>query len=246
MLNVLAIALTVANATGSVSADYDTVAFSVDIEERAESGPAANAALQKRVAKLDELYQRVQATTKVDKDSKRATNGLKPYCEYNRTSNKEECKGYEAWYEMRFSISEVDKATEIQNLLTSLDGMEVSAPVFGVKDQEGLKNKAVADAYKQVMRRFKNECKILGLDPNDYTVNAYSVNYMDHDGLTRFDAVRLEAAHGPAPVKIEVGKATVQVNLSVTFPARSRPPKRRPPAPRADRSATGPRPVFFF
>lgn len=125
--------------------------------------------------------------------------------------------------------------------------MSVGSPNFSVKRQtrERLNKKALKEAFARVTDRFEAECQVLGLDPANFEVGTWEVNYSDSrrapkaprammasaaraptggaPGASRGDGAIESAAFGDAgesgdpAISFNVGLATVVVNLEVAF-----------------------------
>ena len=140
--------------------------------------------------------------------------------------------------------------------LSVLEGVQNATPNFSLKNTEKLNVKALAKAWEKVFKRFADECKVLGLSPDDYRVASWEVSYSDSHRTGRSaraarssrgntlalasagpSAMMMSAVGGdlegapvgatmdlggsapsaPALLEIVVGKASVTVNLNVSY-----------------------------
>lgn len=125
--------------------------------------------------------------------------------------------------------------------------VSVGAPTFSItpRTRERLNKKALKKAWEKVEERFETECDVLALDPTAFEVATWEVSYSDSQRSDRVNnrLVGARAASAPmarayaasasiesaslggggddeydAPIiEIQVGQATVTVNLEVGF-----------------------------
>ena len=126
--------------------------------------------------------------------------------------------------------------------------VSVNSPTFSItpRTRERLNKKALKKAWEKVEERFETECDVLGLDPTAFEVATWEVSYSDSRRSDRVsnrlggavaaaapmaraasvesvvEAAAFDTAGGAAPIiEIQVGQATVTVNLEVGFARKS-------------------------
>ena len=131
--------------------------------------------------------------------------------------------GYKALYTLHLETEQTDQVSEIQDILTSLDGVAASSPQFILQDanRQQLQQDAVKNAFNLVGQRFAYECSILGLNPADFEIAEWEAHYHDPTNDS-FPAAFLGAATGMSrsagsPISIDTGSAIVQMNLRVGY-----------------------------
>lgn len=128
--------------------------------------------------------------------------------------------------------------------------VSISSPTFSItpRTRERLNKKALKKAWEKVEERFETECDVLGLDPMAFEVATWEVGYSDSRRSDRvsnrlaaggaramaagapaaemfspqIESAAFDTAGGAAPIiEIQVGQATVTVNLEVGFARKS-------------------------
>lgn len=211
-------------ATGLARAPHDRVAFNVSLEARGDTGPKAKDRAKEIIREhlnpaLQELERR---GVKFDKDDQNASYSVQPSQRWD--GNRQIPDGYVATFSLHLETSEVDRASEIQDVLTSVEGVEVSNPSFSVTPEKRreLQKLAVKEAYRVVRERFETECEVLGMKPEDFEINSWTPTYSDrprHQFQNFIAAASMEAAGGGGPdeMAVESSLASVEVTLSVGF-----------------------------
>lgn len=244
MSNVL-IATTVA-ATGEADAPYNLATFTLVLmrEEatQVEAKEKLVVASEEFHAVLNNLENNLEV--KVVKGSLTAN----PSVNLNQVweDNVRVIKGYNAFYHITFQVSSLDKVSLVYDKLSSLKGVQMNSPHFSLKNSDKLNGKALAKAWVKVSERFAEECKVLGLSPEDFQVASWETSYSDsHRTGRRLSAAKSargallqssalggmeieSSAPGaafsagatttaPAVLEIVVGRASVEVNLNVSY-----------------------------
>jgi len=214
------------SATGFARGKFDTVSFNVDIEGRGRSGPDAKAAVKKPLkALLDALSSLGESGVEFKSDEDQSSLNLSKETRWDEQQGRNIFTGYLASYSLHVESSDVDRASEIQDVLTSVDGIEVDSPTFTLEPEQRreLQKAALKLAVVVVKDRFKQECEVLSLDPEDFEINTFNTNYGQRrtNSCSNF-AMKYESAMdsnsaGGAPVEIKSGLADVEITLTVSF-----------------------------
>ncbi len=214
--------LTTSNVTGVASAAYDTVIFTCNVQGTGLTGPkakeAARPAIDALIATLDALE---KDGLKIDREGLRAEPNVQPAYDYDSSTRRNTPVGYTASYTLTFQSCSVESASEVHDKLTEVNGVTANAPAFKLKNLTKLHSRALRDAKAKRDARFKDECKVFGLDPDDYCVDSYQPSYDESESagaqLYAHAAASHESVGGGSPVKIKSGRATVTVRLTSNY-----------------------------
>lgn len=217
-------ALTNVFATGVAEADYDVVRFSVTIEGKGKTGPAAKENARAGIDATTATIRALEADgINVDRDRLKSSLSVNAHQKYDRASGEHKKDGYLATYTVTFSSTSVDKASDIQDRLTSIADAQVAPPDFKILDLAGLQRKALIDAKAKVDRRFDDQCAVLGIRESDCSLASYDVRYDDSESagarpMRAAMAMSPESVGGgPPPVEIKAGKARVKATLTISY-----------------------------
>ena len=173
--------VTTVAAQGEAEANFNLVGFSLSLSEVAGSVPLAKAKLKARIEDLDKTLTEIMKNNNLEfvKNSVRSSSHAAEKHEWRE--NKNVFLGHEVTYTLYFELDDMKQVNNVYEALTSLDRVRVGTPSFLIKDnlREKLNKKALKDAFSKVQERFDMECKVLGLDSNDYEVASWEVNYSD-------------------------------------------------------------------
>lgn len=216
---------TVQSATGLARAPYDRVSFNVSLEGRANTGPEAKEKARKTIQEnLNPVLQELERRgVNFDKDDKNASYSVVPQTEWD--GNRQRPNGYLASFSLHLETDQVDRASEIQDLLTSVKNVTVSAPSFSLKSEKRreLQKVAIKQAFEVARDRFESECHILGMKPDDFEISSWTPQYSDQRRMVTHNAVRSFAAaaemadDNDGSMTVESGLASVEVTLSIAF-----------------------------
>lgn len=218
--------LTAVNATGVAIADYDTALFTVTVEGRGKTGPKAKDAARTTINGLTACLAALEKEgVQIAKDEMTTDLTVGEEKTYDRNSGQQKSAGYLATYSLQFKTESVDRASEIFDKLSSVEGAQVQSPDFRVKDIAALQKEALKDAKAKADRKFQDECEILGLDKSNYELVTYQARYDESEsaGARPMRAMAAMASPesvgggGPPPVDIKAGKATIRVTLTLTY-----------------------------
>lgn len=220
------------DAHGIATADYDRVMFSVTAEVVAPTMTAVKEQLKKRAAAFKDVYYTIERklnyfiAVELDSATLSTSSALGKHQVFNHKTHEYDQKGYKGVYSASFEITTIDEASLVYDALTGLDGFDVQAPQFKLRNQEQLKRQALGNAHERLLERFKLECTTMGVSFDDYQVVSWRVDYgqagrgiSPKAAASNYAAV---AASGPAfeagdHIEIQASKAVVTVYLTVTF-----------------------------
>lgn len=205
-------------ATGTAKVPFDHVGFSVTITKTNVDGPCAKEdarpVVDQVLSLISELFS--GGLTLLVEGSQRVSFSLEPNYVYADRGQVQE--GYNAVYAISFRTTDLDRASEIMDRLTSVSGVQVAAPDFRVDDTEALYRSALEDAKRQVDAKFATECAVLDLDPEEFEVCGWNVREAGNARQGKAMAVATMAASREAPpVQLEAGTAAVSVTLYVSY-----------------------------
>lgn len=235
-------------AQGSAETDYNLAGFAIHLSADGSSAPLAKAKLKGQVDALTQALDAMKAKLDLEfvKNSVTTSTNVQEHWEYNRKKNENEFLGYRAGYSMFFQIADLDKVSEVYDVLSSLQEVTTSSPGFYLKTntRDRVNKKALKDAFRKVQERFETECEVLGLDASDFEIASWEATYSDSQRSDRVaahnrkvgasramnyssDNIEVVAcAAAPAgggvgdssePLEIVVGKAKVTANLEVGY-----------------------------
>jgi uncharacterized protein YggE len=221
--------VTTVSARGEAEIDFNLARFSISLQADGENGFSANEKLKGQVELLNKTLEEVIANheMKVVKNSVYSNTSVAPFYKYNDVTKVNDVSGYRAVYSRSFQTDSMDKINIVYDKLAAManDQMRVNSPTFHLRSFEKLNKKALRDAWKKVMSRFEDECKIFELEASNYQLGSWEVNYSDSNrGSVRpmmAMAVVEAPSRGSEPIEISLGKAKVIVNLSATFQSKN-------------------------
>lgn len=212
--------LTTVTVTGVATAEYDTAIYTCSVQGTGATGPKAKEAARPAIDALNATLDVLEASgVKIDRAGLRAEPDVQPAYEYDASRNRLP-RGYTASYMLTFQSSSVDRCSEVHDKLTEIEGVSAPSPTFKIKDLTKLHSKALRDAIRKRDARFKDECKALGLNPDDYIPDGHQASYDESESAgARPYALEAMAAGGPArsPVKVKAGRSSVTVRLSTPY-----------------------------
>lgn len=220
------ISLTSVSALGVALADYDTAIFSITVEGRGEDGPAAKEDARPAIDALNACLKDLEsAGVSVNREELTADYSVGVEQEYDHDARRNKSIGYLASYTLSFRSESVDRASEVFDKLSSIEGCQVASPDFRVKDIQGLQKAAFTDAWAKVQKRFSDECEALGLKRGDYALATYQTRYDESESagprpmraMAAMASAESVGGGGPPPVDIKAGKSTVKVTLTASF-----------------------------
>lgn len=142
---------------------------------------------------------------------------------YDPRTGSQNHNGYAAVYNLTVQTEDVDRASEILDVLTNVQDAQVSAPDFKVDNVEQHFAAAFEDGYKRALSRFQGECAVLNKNPDNFIVSSWDVRY-DESQSAGDQPMRMAYAEsaflaaGPEePVQVVSGKATIAANVVLTF-----------------------------
>ena len=237
-------------AQGQAEAPHNLAHFSLTLRDEGSTVPAAKARLKKQVETLNASLEamKTKLTLEFVKNSLRTNSNVQQKWEYNQKKRENEFAGYEATYSVNFTIDDLDKVSEVYDVLTNLEKVQVAHPSFSLKNRDRLNKKALKRAFENVQARFEEECNVMGLNAADFEVGTWEVNYSDSrrsEGVGARLGARALAAGAPVGavyspqlesasleigadaeedtlLEITPGNAIVTVNLEVGYIRRAR------------------------
>lgn len=208
------------SATGVAKGNFDQATFQLSVEGRGATGPIAKKISQDTIAIVQTALGKLkQAGVIFDTAENQSSFDVSPNYSYKNGESKP--TGYIARYTLNLVTKQIDRVSEIQDVLTSIQNLTVSSPVFGMSptNQQQLQQSAVASAYLTLTNRFKEECRVMGLNPGNFEIDSWSARYSDNDDYPMAYAMLATKSAGQSrqAVGIESGSANIRVSLSVNY-----------------------------
>ncbi len=214
--------LTTVDATGVAKAKYDTVAFRITVTGAGKNTKKAKADARPAIDAVNAEIARFERDgVKIDKARRTTTCDVNVTQHYDNQTNKNVSTGYAATYVISFSTSDVDRASEIQDALSSVNLAEVATPQYKLQNITPLHAAALADAKAKLDAKFASQCAVLGLDRGSYELSSYEVRQNNRESAgnqpMRLAAMSASGGGAPPPVELHAGEARVEVTLCVTY-----------------------------
>jgi uncharacterized protein YggE len=217
-------------AKGVALAPFDQTVFNLKTWANHEtSSSAVRSLLKPRVTFLQEKLQEACAKfdIKILEGSKVVNTFVIKHSPFNRNSQKYQ-EEYYGEYTFSFTLPSLEKVNELYDALSGLDFVSVSSPQFVLKNKKKLEKKALKDAFNKVQKRFAEECEILGLDVNQFIIDAWEASYSDTGRSQNVYTSSADATEGTVGcaaggsahndmIDIASGMAEVTVNLEIAY-----------------------------
>jgi len=216
--------VTTQTATGLARGKFDRVAFNLSIEGRGVSGPQAKNKAQEVVNKhVKSAMEKLQKAGIVfQKDRNESGFAVEQHYIYDNGEHRP--SGYKATFTMHMETAQVDRVSDIQDVLTSVEGATVQNPEFILEpaNRRQLQKVAVTEAFRVAKERFEEECAILRQNPIDFEINEWNARYNNDTPSLSNAAVNCSlevagAANGDDALEIDSGLSNVQVTLTVGY-----------------------------
>jgi uncharacterized protein YggE len=203
--------ITTVSCVGEVQVDYDKCIISLDVYSIEETKEKAVDSLKNRVDFLQEELKQCEKEFlfKTIKDSLSKSFSIKE--EKAFIDQKITSLGYKAIYNLVFQIRELDNIDKFYEKLISLKDVKVHPFSFTISNIENANLKALKKANEKCIRRFKNDCKIIGLNCEDYAIKSYDVVYSNEMKRIKNNLVYCY------DVNNKLKFATITANLRITF-----------------------------
>jgi uncharacterized protein YggE len=174
-------------AQGEAESTYNLAGFSISLHSLASSVPLAKKKLKTQVDELQSALDAMRQKLSLEfvKNSVRASSSVEEKHEWVKNTNV--FKGYEATYSYYFQIDDLEKVSEVYDVLTSLKEVRTQSPHFSLtpKSRDRLNKKALKHAFEKVSERFDTECKVLGLNSADFEIASWEATYSDSQRSSR-------------------------------------------------------------
>lgn len=219
--------ITTVASSGSATTDYDIAFFNLITHVDEATQPLAKAALKDRVAELEPKILAILEAYKVSiiKGTVASMADVKPRHEWRVDRN--ELIGYRGTYTYDFKTDSMDVISKIYDELGSLHNVTLGVPNFSLKNPDALNKAALKDGWNKVCDRFADQCDIFGLDPNDYDIAHWQVDYSDAPAVkkaaTATNTFRAVANAIPQDevedqtIELIIPSTKVTIGLSVSF-----------------------------
>lgn len=221
--------VTTINARGFVVADFDTATFSLSFNEFAPKSRDAKIRLKKGVAKITSTIENLKKKGMIVLATNYRSNiTVGPHSVYDRVTGLSKVESQKAIYSITFQTTTLEIVSEAYDALSELDVNELSvySPIFSLRAESAFKQQALEDAWKVAQVLFTNQCVVLGLDPKNYSVNSWVVNYggQNYNSMAKGRNVSNSAlggasydGNGDDAIELNSGRALVDVVLVVDY-----------------------------
>lgn len=211
--------------TGIAYGKFSAANYSLTIQGKGKTGPKAKAAtrmIQDKLFRELETLQgngitlvpgKTRSTLSVDKDYEHSS-ALGRFF-----------SGYTATFSITFRSRDLDRIAEIHDVLTSIEGAEVTSPQFIMdpEHKEELRRTAFEKAVKQAKQRFKEQCAVIGDDSSRYEITSWDScvgrdNNANFKVLSNFNPLNNDDDFFiPVSCNVESGEARLELNLTINY-----------------------------
>lgn len=208
--------------------DHDVASFVAKLQAEAPTVPKAKEKLKEALVPLQEVLESIKDHIGFMENTYKTQANVNATYEWNGKRQKK--SGYMATFVVTFKVDNMDAVNGIYEDLTSIQEVVVESPIFQLKETEDLHKEARKAAIEEALNTFQEECKDLGVDPDDYVVYKWNIFYDNSKRSQRrsVDPTRVrvgatmefsdvgEDEASPA-IEFEAGKAEVAVRADVSF-----------------------------
>jgi uncharacterized protein YggE len=187
------------------------------VSETAKTGPAAKEAIRASASKIEDAIERLRSeNVTIKPDDVRVTYSVDKAHEYR--GNRNVFAGYTATYVCSFRTKDVEEASRVHDLLTSLsENIECDSPSFRMNAEESLREAALAKAWEEVKTKLGQLCRVCAQNEDLLTISSVSVGDDRGGGHESVRMAVASAAPKAAPIKLSAGKPEVSVTLTVNY-----------------------------
>ena len=197
--------------TGRVAAEFTSVSYKLQINGEGTTGPEAKEKARPVMDKVKALAQEWAERAGINRERIETSFSVSERQALNADRTAHVFAGYRATFSMKFEGSNVAAATDFHDALTSVDGAQVSTPVFNVKGSVEVEERAFAAAVTNARDRFAKQCKALELTPDHYEIATWRIEEVQrHAGKTLM-------LTEDALAKLTPGNTEYSVDVVVTF-----------------------------
>jgi len=198
---------------GCAETEFTSATYKVNVTTLGKTGPQAK---EKALPIIEAIRKTILANAdKAAIDTTRLKTTFSVDIETSRNTG--EFVGYRASYSATFTGKNVVAALAMHDALTSIEGVQAPTPIYNVDDSLEIQNRAFKDAVEKAKSKFEGQCFGLGLRPNDFDVQSWSIQEEQPRGKTlsfNSDAGR------PQAVGLEPGKATLDLTVTLVYVAK--------------------------
>lgn len=225
--------ITTVSAVGEASASNDLANFALSFVVRDATAPLTKNRLKARVGEFEAMLGAICDQYKINivKDSVTTATNVVQSFEYDANTGTNNPAGFQGTYSTWFQTDSMEQVSALYDELASLADVNCPAPTFSLKNNEELSKAALENARDKVFEKFKYECSVLGLNPNDYVIASWEVlstgaavpgkkKMGTPQAINAFTAALEEAIAPGTPSKITqsmIGVAKVSVTLNISF-----------------------------
>lgn len=198
------------HAKGSAETEFVSATFTASVTTQGANGPEAKTAAQPIIEKVKHAIREHAKAAGIDVSRLHTTLGT----DIDTHRQTGEFIGYKAVWTISFKATNVGQATAVHDALTSIVGAKVPSPVFHVNDSAEVYSIAFTNAVTKAKARFADQCKALGIQPDDYEVRSWTPQEEERHGKTLSFT---ENADQAKPVGLEPGKAALDLRVTLAF-----------------------------
>lgn len=207
-------------AVGQVPAVFDRCTFRLKTSVVRPSTVKCKEAISPKIKEIDAV---VKSFGFVSAGSHKASSEVDPEKEYNSKNSRHENVGYRYTHTVTFRINDVSKVNAVMDALTSINDVEMDAPVFSIKDDNALKTQAMKLAFELAQKNFENQCAMAGVQHSVYYIDSWEIR--DGNSNREFSKVSMPETFSPmwnvealeTPETIKAGAATVSVSVTLRY-----------------------------
>ncbi len=194
-----------------VAPDIVTLGAGVSTE-----APTAVEALRRNSAEMRRVVDLIKALGIDARDIQTTGINLNARYDYDRSSQKQVFRGYQASNRVSLRLREIERAGEVLDALVSAGATDINGPSFSVEDDTAAKDEARGRAMASAQARAEAYAQMAGYSG----VRILQISETIRNSAPRGEAIMVTAsrmADAAAPPPIEPGMVGTGVSVSVTY-----------------------------
>ena len=197
--------------TETVKGDPDLATIGAGVSSRAAT---AVEAMQINAREMKSVIDRIKSLGVAEKDIQTTGVSLYPQYDYNRATQQQEFKGYQASNRVSVVLRDIDKTGPVLDALVAAGATDLSGPDFSIDDDTAAKAQARAAAMKRAEAMARDYARMAGY--SDIRVIQISENVMVNRPMPMMRMAVAEAA-ADASTPIQPGQVGSSVTVNVTY-----------------------------
>lgn len=199
-------------AQGTTETEFKDVSFRASVTTMGKTGPDAKKEAKPRIDQIAKVITEFATRAGIEADRVRTTFAVDVVKDYQT----QKFKGYQAVYTVAFKAKNVREAIALHDALTSIEGVESPTPSFNVDNSPEALARAFENAASKANVTFRNECKALGFEPEQFRILRW--NFIpDHRLGAKFMAFSDTGAASESHIDVSPGRALLETTYNFEF-----------------------------